>query len=361
VNRPRRLALAGGGAAVTAVALVLLFIATGLTSPSASPASTATGRAAVAHRGDRLSRADRLGRSARGGRGRHRDHHVPSWKEPSPKEVLDSVGRLPAGEVATVHVLSIDGRQRYYLEIAPDSDLGVAPHSLPVYLLLHGHHMTPVDIEHLTDFPEKAGRAVLVYPAGIGESWNAGGCCWYAHAHHVNDVGFIAAVVKQVLAADESASRHHIYVVGFSNGGRMAYRLACDLPGTFAGFAAVEAVPVITCDHLDPLDIEIVARARDPLLRFGHEHPLTLQGYREPTVTEAVTEWRTLDGCQTTPEQQRKGTTEITTWEHCRDGTSVQYVLYAGAGHLWTWSHPPNPAATDLILARLGGSVSWSG
>jgi polyhydroxybutyrate depolymerase len=266
--------------------------------------------------------------------------------------VLDAVGRVPAGDVATVHVLTVGGLQRYYVEIAPTHE--GAGHARSVYVIIHGHHMTPVGMEHMTGFPTRAKGAVLVYPAGIGESWNAGGCCWFAHSKDVDDVAFIAAVVKQVLAQHADADRAHVYAVGFSNGGRLTYRLACDLPGTFGALAAVEAVPVIDCKHLHPIDIEIVARARDPLLRFGDERPLTLDGYKEPTVTAAVAEWEHLDGCVGAPVTKREGTTELRTWDRCRNGTSVQYVLYAGAGHLWTWGHPPNPAVTDLILDRFG-------
>jgi polyhydroxybutyrate depolymerase len=212
-------------------------------------------------------------------------------------------------------------------------------------------------MERWTALPKLSGPDVLIYPAGLGESWNAGGCCWYAHAHHIDDVAFIAAVVHQVLAIDPTASGSRVYAVGFSNGGRMTYRLACDLPGTFTGMAAVEAVPVMACPRLHALDIEIVARARDPLLRFGRQLRLRIDGYLEPTVTSSVITWKNLDGCVGPPTKRYEGTTLLTTWTHCREGTHVQFVLYDGAGHLWTWSRPPNPSATDLVLSQLGGDL----
>ena len=59
------------------------------------------------------------------------------------------------------------------------------------------------------------------------ESWNAIGCCGAAAKANVNDVAFLEALVPKV---DPGRTRP-IYFVGYSNGGRMAYRLDCTDPG----------------------------------------------------------------------------------------------------------------------------------
>ena len=43
-----------------------------------------------------------------------------------------------------------------------------------------------------------AGMAEIVYPVGLGESWNAIGCCGYASAHKVDDLGFMKALVAKL-------------------------------------------------------------------------------------------------------------------------------------------------------------------
>ncbi|HLH45749.1 MAG TPA: hypothetical protein VKV25_01240 [Acidimicrobiales bacterium] len=136
-----------------------------------------------------------------------------------------------------------------------------------------------------------------------------------------------------------------MWAVGFSNGGRMAYRLACDLPGVLAGFAAVEAVPAIDCARLRPLDVEIIAQRHDRYLtiRNGLARK-SMEGWVEPTVQATVRTWRRLDGCGPRP-VVRHGTATVKTWA-CADGTRLQYALYSGGGHRW----PPD--ATPLI-ARL--------
>ncbi len=274
----------------------------------------------------------------------------------TPRQVLAAVGPMPRGMSASVHVLHVGGLERYYVQLAPRS-AAKGPGRLPVYVALHGHHMNPAQMVRATGLPSLAGPAVLVYPAGIGESWDAGGCCWFAHVHHVDDVAFLAAVVRQVLAENPGAARSKVYALGFSNGGRMAYRAACALPGTFSGMAAVEAVPVMGCRHLHPLNIEIVARSHDPLLRFGRQRRNTIDGYRGPTVTATVATWERLDGCVGLPVTRRQGTTTIMTWSRCRAGTHLQYALYAGSGHVWSWGRGVNPSASDLVLAQLGHNL----
>jgi polyhydroxybutyrate depolymerase len=346
VARRTRLLIVTAGLAVA----LIVIVAAMLTGAERAPSSRAADRRAVV--GDHIP-------VVVPGRARLIDgrHDSRSGGYVTARHVLSEVGPLPSDLRASVHVLDVKGVERYYLEVAPRSFDKDAAHSLPVYVLLHGHHMDPSDMERLTGFPKHSRSGFLIYPAGLGDSWDAGGCCGYAHAHHIDDVAFVAAVVRQVLHDNAAASPSRVYAVGFSNGGRMAYRLACDLPGTFAGMAAVEAVPVITCNHLHPLDIEIVARAHDPLLRFRGQPLLSIDGYLEPTVTASITAWKHLDACTGPPTRHLEGNTLLTTWADCRDGTHMQYVLFAGSGHLWTWSRPPNPSATDLILTRLGDDL----
>ena len=39
---------------------------------------------------------------------------------------------------------------------------------------------------------------VIVYPLGVGRSWNAGGCCLPASGTGIDDVGYLNAVQKTV-------------------------------------------------------------------------------------------------------------------------------------------------------------------
>ena len=95
----------------------------------------------------------------------------------------------------------------------------------------------------------------MVYPVAIKESWNAIGCCDGAAKANVNDVGFIEALVPKL----DPGHARPIYVVGYSDGGRLAYRLACTDPTLFDGMAAVKADPMPGCVVTTPMNVLVFA------------------------------------------------------------------------------------------------------
>ena len=98
----------------------------------------------------------------------------------------------------------------------------------PAMIVLHGIKDTPEHFESVAGFKKYADRDgnLVAYPEGVRESFNAGLCCGDASAYRVDDIAFLSDVVSDLRA--RGASR--ISVVGFSNGGMMAYRLACERP-----------------------------------------------------------------------------------------------------------------------------------
>lgn len=236
--------------------------------------------------------------------------------------------------------LTVAGRARSYL-VARPTDPGTG--SLAVLVVLHGRGMTPVSMLRTSGFLTAVNRAVVVFPAGLGQSWNAGACCGTAHSLGVDDVGFVAAVVRDVLGTQPSTSAHAVFLVGYSNGGRMAYRVACQRPDLFAAVAAVEAVPVSTCAHPTPVAMLTVAASGDPLLTIDRGRPKVVDGYTEPTVAEVVAQWRLTDGCPTTALVSTAGALSASRWTGCAGGTEVGLDLYETSGHGWPSGGPATP------------------
>jgi len=98
----------------------------------------------------------------------------------------------------------------------------------PAMIVLHGVKDTPEHFESVAGFRAWSDRDgdLVAYPEGVRESFNAGLCCGDASAYGVDDVTFLSDVVSDLRA--RGAGR--IAVVGFSNGGMMAYRLGCARP-----------------------------------------------------------------------------------------------------------------------------------
>ncbi len=247
--------------------------------------------------------------------------------------------------------LQVGSLSRSYLLMRVIPQPGV---KLPVLVVLAGRGMTPTVMARRSGFPAVTGPAIIVYPAGYGYSWNAGACCGVAQQAGVDDVAFLNAVVHQVLASQPDAAANQVYVIGYSNGGRMAYRLACADPGTFAGMAAVEAVPVSACSQLAPLPVDIVASSGDPLLSIDPTTPpKVIRGYVEPRVSDVVGKWRALDGCNGMPTVSVTGRAMSQTWDRCRGAGRLQYTLYAGGSHVWPMGGRSTPAAERLVWTFL--------
>lgn len=270
---------------------------------------------------------------------------------PAPALVNAPLTDVPLGWSVSTHALTADDLARSYMMVRPPAQRRA---TLPVVILLHGRGLTPTIMERTSHMLPMLGRAIAVFPAGWGRSWNAGGCCGVAHRTGVDDVGFLNDVVHQVLATQPDASSRRVYLVGYSNGGRMAMRMVCEEPGMFAGLAAVEAVPVASCPTIVPLPTMLIDSTGDPLLSIATDGPQkTMQGFLEPTVGATVAQWRALDGCTAIAAGSVSGSATSTTWSTCRGQGRLAYDLYRGGSHHWPEGSRSNPSAQSLIARFL--------
>jgi polyhydroxybutyrate depolymerase len=223
---------------------------------------------------------------------------------------------------------------------------------MPVLVVLPGRTLTPAAIERITGFLALVGGAVVVYPAGYDQSWNAGYCCGGAHRAGVNDVAFLRSVVRAVVATQPGTSPHDVYLVGYSNGGRMAYRMACADPGAFAGVAAVEAVAVSPCAGREAVPLIEVASTGDPLLAVNADAPPRhIAGHAEETVAALLAHWRRLEGCRGGAAHAVLGAVTTAEWRSCRGGGRIELARYRGGSHAWPQGSPGTPSAQALISA----------
>jgi poly(3-hydroxybutyrate) depolymerase len=81
---------------------------------------------------------------------------------------------------------------------------------------------------------------VVLYPRGQDLSFNAGRCCGVASMRAIDDDAFLLRMlaVEKDLYPQNTA---RLYLTGFSNGGMMAYRFACQHPEMVAAIGVVAA------------------------------------------------------------------------------------------------------------------------
>lgn len=254
----------------------------------------------------------------------------------------------PAGSTTSMHAITVDGRERQWSLVSPNGPLSGAA---PILVVLHGIN-APVDGEEQRDglLPLAAhGQAQLVYPVGIGESWNAGGCCGEAWRQGIDDVHFLQVLV----AAVDSRRLHPVYLVGYSNGGRMAYTVACADPGLVDGYAVVNAMPLHPCAAALPVTILQVAGTADAKVPYRPGDP----GSESPPATTQAAALRATAGCSSAGTTATAGTMTLSEWSSCAGGVRVGFATYTGGTHAWPVGDASTPGAAQVIWQFLGGAA----
>jgi polyhydroxybutyrate depolymerase len=238
-------------------------------------------------------------------------------------------------EVATAtktYYLTAGGLKRSYEVIAPVTAL---PKSAPVIVMLSGIYSTvaqEISRDRLVNYAS-ADKAEIVYPVAFDESWNAIGCCGKAAADNVNDLAFLKALVAKV----NPKNARHIYLVGYSNGARMAYRVACDDPSLFDEYGMVKALPTADCRISKPVSIVAMASLNDPEVSYN------------PGVTTQVAQLHATEKCPAKSTTLHSGQMTLTTWSGCADGTRLALAAWSGGVH--SFPRPPAsvPAAAQVL------------
>ena len=189
-----------------------------------------------------------------------------------------------------------------------------------------------------------SNQAEIVYPEPLYGSWNATGCCGAAAAKNVNDLAFLAALVAKV----DPGHARPIDVVGYSNGARLAYRVACDDPGLFDGYAMVKGEPTSGCDMRKPVTILQIASVDDPEVPY---QPGDHGSVESLPVTTLVGELRATDKCPANNTVGHSGEMTLLTWSGCAGGTSIALAAWSGGVH--SFPRPPGsmPAASQVAWA----------
>jgi polyhydroxybutyrate depolymerase len=243
----------------------------------------------------------------------------------------------------SLHYLTVEGKTtRQYFLVAPDSYDPATP--LPILIGLHGINGSPASFRDQFLFGALASeyKYVGIFPLGWGDevnsnpTWNSGSCCLSAMVANINDVEFIQAIIQEVnknYFVDES----RIWAVGFSAGGMMAYKLACDLASVVTAIGVVSGTLMQDpCSPVAPVSIIHLHGDLDdaiPILGGGQ--------YNAPPVRGGVLTSAGMFGC--TPSQDdpiEMNAIESSSWS-CSYGTEVRLDIFKGIGHeflrLWPY------------------------
>lgn len=268
--------------------------------------------------------------------------------KPAP-EVSPIVGELSEAGTYTFS-LSVGGVPRYYMIHLPSQYNKSEPAPLMVAMHGGGGSMLVQSRDKIYGLISKSNKEgfVVVFPNGYSAlpsgafaTWNAGECCAEAHKKNSDDVGFIKMMLED-LKSKIRFKEDQVFAIGMSNGGMMAYRLACEAPELFKGIASVTGTDnTVTCSPERAISILHIHALDDPnVLYNGGKGEGAFKGKFEPIafkpVTEAINKWRERYSCSPTPKRilsQDKAYCDL--YEGCKDGAKVQLCITEDGGHSW--------------------------
>ncbi len=265
---------------------------------------------------------------------------------PSASSSVPASASLGVAAGSSAGSIESGGRRRTYRLYVPASVTAATP--VPLVVFLHGGFGDGQQAEGAYGWDEAAdtGRFVVAYPDGVSRAWNGGTCCGTPQKEGINDVAFIADLVRAI-EAKVPIDPARVFATGISNGGIMSYRLACET-SLFAAIGPDSATQLVRCAGARPTSVIAIHGLADTRVPFAGGLGSGVGHVDGPAVPAVIASWRAVDRC-VDPSTTTAGvvTTSIAT---CPGGRAVELVTIAGAGHQWPGGKTRNPA----VAAALG-------
>lgn len=239
-------------------------------------------------------------------------------------------------ETVTHVELEAGGVSRSYELHVPPRYEGSTP--FPLILSFHGYFLDGTIQQQISSMDAIADeRGYLVaYPNGLDKSWNAGDCCGDSAVEGVDDVGFARAVIDD-MAERGCIDRSRVYAAGFSNGGFLSHRLACEASDVIAAIGPVAGVLGIDASECTPeraVPIIHFHGTGDIVVQYDGGCDLCVRDSQSVADTMAV--WAERYGCSDESEGiLQSGTATCETAIGCEDDVELTLCTVEDGQHCW--------------------------
>ncbi len=228
-----------------------------------------------------------------------------------------------------------DGIQRSYVYYVPSNWTPTA--SVPLMIVLHGLTQTGAGLMNITQFNSiaEANNFIVCYPDGINNAWNANMNITVSSA---DDLGFIEALASNFQTQWQTDPSRQ-YLVGFSNGGFMSHKLACESSMCFAAIASVSGnmsdTTYVNCNPDFSPSILHIHGTNDLVVPYNGGAQTGV------SVDQTMAKWSTFLNCNGSPTQVQMPNTNFTdsssptliTYPNCE--ASLEHIKITGGGHQW--------------------------
>lgn len=265
---------------------------------------------------------------------------------------------------STTTTLPASLSSRSFSIYAPSQSAG---RSLPLVLLLHGYGSSGSLQETYMNLKSVAEREkfLLVVPDGTLNSkrerfWNAGSICCDFFNSRVDDEQFLLDLVRHASKMHQ-VDQQKMYLIGHSNGGAMAYRMACHHPEVFsavASLAGISQYETSACKRSSPTGVLHIHGTADQEvnyrggLRYGKPYVGAFEnGERWASLNDCGAAVQGADATIDLVRNIQGVDTRVSNWTSCSDGVRTE---------LWTIAegiHVPAlmPNFSSLVYAFLKG------
>jgi len=255
---------------------------------------------------------------------------------------------------------------RGYTVYLPSSYTPETP--MPLVMVLHGRPSNGPGMAYLSDMNSNAEAEgfIAVYPNGIDRQWNyVRNVPIFPQELH-DDSQFLADLVDD-LDQDLNIDRERVYLTGFSNGGFMTQRAACEAYDTFAAFAAVGSLAfwgmAEICADAPPIPLLMMHGTADVSIPWTGIPQATANGrsiYIGTPMPATLEFWTQHNGCdvaqqtsEAIPQQGNSPDTSVTVFQmtECSDRGDLVFYAIEGGGHNWA-------GITGRLNERIAGNIN---
>lgn len=235
---------------------------------------------------------------------------------------------------------------RPYALLRPDGADGTTP--LPLVVLLHGFGANGALQESFFNLSEAMDEKdyLLALPNGTLDRngrrfWNGAEACCQPEELSIDDVSFLRAVIEDV-KTQHPVDDSRIFLVGHSNGGFMALRMACEAGDLVDGVVSVAGASFddfSRCPSGPTVPVLQLHGTTDKVIRFDGGD--TAYGVY-PGAVETTQRFAARNGCGATRGEAGRLDLESTEgeetvrepWLECPPGAAVELWRMEGVGHL---------------------------
>jgi polyhydroxybutyrate depolymerase len=241
---------------------------------------------------------------------------------------------------------TFDNLSRSYHIYVPASYSDTEP--IPIFFNLHGGASTAIgylnSIGNMRPIADTA-NFIIIYPQATTDSsgnptWHLGG--ENSKSTSVDDVGFVSHIIDEV-SSIYSVDLERVYVTGFSNGGYLAYEIACLLSNKIAGIGSVAGHMFIdTYNYCDPshptplINIHGTEDFYDGIAGYYLDQNLSNRYWTEYNNTDPDPVITYIENTNT----QDGSTVELHSWLNGDNGISVVHFKVMGGGHSYPNLNP---------------------